>query len=80
MVKVERRILCEDKDIYRERLKAAGMSGKINSSFVERVNLSIRCGISKLARLARRTLGLAQYPLVLVKHIEWWRAHYYRFY
>jgi hypothetical protein len=73
-VKVERRILCGDKDAYRDRLKAANLSGRINSSFVERVNLTIRRGIS---RLARRTWGLAQYPLELVEHIEWWRAYYH---
>lgn len=73
LVKVERRILIGDKDAYRERLKAAGQSGRINSSYVERVNLTIRRGISKLAR---RTWGLAQYTDELVEHIEWWRAYY----
>ena len=74
LVKVERRIMCGDSDIYRGRLKAAGLSGKINSSFIERLNLTIRRSISKLAR---RTWGLAQYPLELVEHIEWWRAYYH---
>ena len=74
MVKGERRILYRDRDTYRGRLKAAGLSGKINSSFVERLNLTIRRSISKLAR---RTWGLAQYPLELVEHIEWWRAYYH---
>jgi hypothetical protein len=36
--------------------------------------LTIRRGISKLAR---RTWGLAQYPMELVEHIEWWRAYYH---
>jgi hypothetical protein len=71
---LEGRIVCGEKDAYRERLKAAGLSGRVNSSFVERVNLTIRRGIS---RLARRTWGLAQYPLELVEHIEWWRANYH---
>ena len=59
LVRVERRILCGDKDAYRERLKTAGLSGRINSSFVERVNLTIRRGIS---RLARRTWGVRSIP------------------
>lgn len=71
---MERRILCGEKNSYRDRLKTAGMSGRINSSFVERVNLTIRRGISKLAR---RMWGLAQYTLELVEHIEWWRAYYH---
>jgi hypothetical protein len=74
LVKVEHRILCGDRETYRGRLKAAGLSGKINSSFIERLNLTIRRGISKLAR---RTWGLAQYPMELVEHIEWWRAYYH---
>jgi IS1 family transposase len=74
LVKVEPRILCGDKDAYRDRLKAANLSARINSSFVERVNLTIRRGISKRAR---RTWGLAQYPMELVEHIEWLRAYYH---
>jgi len=74
LVKVERRILCGDRDNYRGRLKAVGLSGNINSSFIERLNLTIRRGISKLAR---RTWGLTQYPLELVEPIEWWRAYYH---
>lgn len=74
LVKVERRILCGKRNSYRDRLKAAGMSGRNNSSYVERVNLTLRRGVS---RLARRTWGLAQYPLELVEHIEWWRAYYH---
>ena len=77
LVKVGHRILRGDRDTYRGRLKAAGLSGKINSSFIERLNslaqparagVTIRRGISKLAR---RKGGLAQYPLELVEHIEY---------
>ena len=38
---VERRILCGDEKNYRDRLKIAGLSGKINNSFVERANLTM---------------------------------------
>jgi transposase-like protein len=41
-VQVERRILNGDGASYHNRLKAAGLSGRINTSFVERLNLSIR--------------------------------------
>ena len=40
-VEVERRILIGDGENYHKRLKVAGLSGRINTSFVERLNLSI---------------------------------------
>ena len=41
-VEVERRILCGEEKQYQERLKTAGLSGRINTAFVERINLTIR--------------------------------------
>ena len=73
-VQVERRILWGDEKNYRERLKIAGLSGKINTSFVERVNLSIRQCVSKLTR---RTWGPAHYTPELLEHLDWWRAYYH---
>ena len=40
-VEVERRILVGEEKAYRERLKAAGLSGRINTSFIERLNLTM---------------------------------------
>jgi len=57
-VQVERRMLWGDEKNYRDRLKIAGLSGKINTSFVERANLTIRQCVSKLTR---RTWGPAHY-------------------
>ncbi|MDD5371005.1 MAG: hypothetical protein PHQ40_18145 [Anaerolineaceae bacterium] len=73
-VEVEQRILCGEAAAYRERLKCAGLSGRINSSFVERINLTIRQCVSKLTR---RTWGPAHYPSELVEHLEWWRSYYH---
>jgi len=73
-VEVERRILWGDENNYRERLKSSGLSGKINTSFVERVNLSIRQCVSKLTR---RTWGPAHFTPELLEHLEWWRAYYH---
>ncbi|MDO8971414.1 MAG: hypothetical protein Q7U74_12045 [Saprospiraceae bacterium] len=73
-VEVERRILWGDENNYRERLKVTGLSGRINTSFVERINLSIRQSVSKLTR---RTWGPAQYTPELIEHLEWWRAYYH---
>jgi IS1 family transposase len=73
LVKVEQRTMCADRDSYRGRLNAVGLSGKIISSYIERLNLSTRHGISKLVR---RMCGLTQNLLELVEYIEWWQAYY----
>ena len=61
-----------------EALKAAlqrlGFSGRLNTAFIERVNLTIRHGI---AALARRTWATAQQSPHLLAHLEWWRAYYH---
>jgi IS1 family transposase len=74
LVRVERQILCGEKDTFRTRLKEVGLTGQINTSFVERINLTLRGCISKLTR---RTWGLAQFIPELVEHIEWWRVYYH---
>jgi IS1 family transposase len=56
------------------RLKALGLSGKLNTAFVERVNLTLRQGI---APLIRRTWGTAQTLDGLRLHLEWWRGYYH---
>lgn len=73
-VKVERRLLWGDEQSYRSRLKQAGLSGRINTSFVERINLTIRQSVSKLTR---RTWGPAHYSPELLEHLEWWRCYYH---
>jgi IS1 family transposase len=55
-------------------LKALGLSGKINTAFIERLNLAIRQGVSFLVR---RTWGAAQFTPELELHMEWWRAYYH---
>jgi transposase InsO family protein len=74
LVEVEQRMLCGQKSDYFSRLKAAGFSGIINTSFVERVNLTIRHAVSKLTR---RTWGLAQFTPELLEHLFWWLAYYH---
>lgn len=55
-------------------LKEKGLSGRINTSFIERLNLTIRQSISKLTR---RTWGPAVYVSELMEHLEWWSAYYH---
>ncbi len=59
---------------YFSRLKAAGLSGRINTSFVERANLTIRQSVSKLTR---RTWSTAQFSTELSEHVFWWLAYYH---
>jgi len=73
-VEVERRMLWGDEKNYRDRLKIAGLSGKINNSFVERANLTIRQSVSKLTR---RTWGPAHYIPELLEHLDWWLAYFH---
>ena len=53
-------------------LLGLGHSGRLNTSFIERVNLTVRHAI---AALARRTWATAQQAPSLLDHLEWWRAY-----
>ena len=55
-------------------LQGLGFSGRLNTAFIERVNLTVRHGI---AALARRTWATAQQFPQLLAHLEWWRAYYH---
>jgi hypothetical protein len=55
-------------------LQRMGFSGRLNTAFIERVNLTVRHGI---AALARRTWATAQQAPQLLAHLEWWRAYYH---
>jgi len=49
-------------------LQRLGLSGRLNTAFIERVNLTIRHGV---AALARRTWATAQQTPHLLAHLEW---------
>jgi IS1 family transposase len=55
-------------------LLGLGHSGRLNTAFIERVNLTVRHAI---AALARRTWATAQQAPYLLAHLEWWRAYYH---
>src|SRR5947199_5737526 len=55
-------------------LQELGLSGCLNTAFIERVNLTIRHGV---AALARRTWATAQQSSHLLAHLEWWRTYYH---
>jgi IS1 family transposase len=52
-------------------LQELGFSGRLNTAFIERVNLTVRHGVSVLAR---RTWATSQQSPHLLAHLEWWRA------
>jgi transposase InsO family protein len=74
VVRVTHVMRCGTTEKLRAALKALGLSGGLNTAFVERVNLTIRQGI---AALARRTWATAQAAPALVAHLEWWRGYYH---
>jgi hypothetical protein len=53
-------------------LQGLGFSGRVNTAFIERVNLTVRHG---MAALARRTWATAQQSPRLLANLEWWRAY-----
>src|SRR6266436_4294056 len=55
-------------------LQGLGLSGRLNTAFIERVNLTVRHGV---AALARRTWATVQQAPQLSAHLEWWRAYYH---
>jgi len=55
-------------------LQELGLSGRLNTAFIERLNLTVRHGV---AALARRTWATAQQSPHLLAHLEWWRAYYH---
>ena len=58
----------------REALGALRLTGRIMTSYVERVNLTLR---EHVAPLSRRTLSLARDEHTLWMYLEWGRAYYH---
>jgi transposase InsO family protein len=55
-------------------LRCLGWSGKLQTAFVERVNLTARMSV---AALTRRTWATAQSATGLQRQTDWWRAYYH---
>ena len=61
-------------DALKAALQQLGFSGRLNTAFIERVNLTVRHGV---AALARRTWATSQQSRALLANLEWWRAYYH---
>jgi hypothetical protein len=67
LARVERCMRLDSLDHWAARLKSLGLTGSINTSFVERINLTLR---HALAALSRRSWATAQLSSELVAHLE----------
>ena len=62
---------CGTREALQSALRGLGLSGKLNTAFVERVNLTLR---QNVAALMRRTWSTVQEAPQLLPDLEWWRA------
>jgi IS1 family transposase len=74
VVRVTRVMRCGTFDEFGPALQKLGLSGRLNTAFVERVNLTLRRGV---AALARRTWATAQAAPSLMTQLDWWRGYYH---
>ncbi len=74
VVRVTRLMRCGTPEALRMALRHLGLTGRLNTAFVERVNLTVRRSV---AALARRTWATAQEAPQLLVHLEWWRGYYH---
>jgi hypothetical protein len=65
---------CGTRLALRDALMGLGLSGKLNTAFVERFNLTVR---QSVAALIRRTWSTMQQAPQLLLHLEWWRGYYH---
>jgi hypothetical protein len=72
LVRVTRRMRCGTAEELRTALSRLGLSGRLNTAFIERVNLTLRQSVSALIR---RSWSTAKLPPQLLLHLEWWRAY-----
>jgi IS1 family transposase len=74
LVGVTQLMRCGTRQQLRVALQEVGLSGRLNTAFIERVNLTIR---QSVAPLVRRTWSTAQAAPQLLAHLEWWRGYYH---
>jgi Integrase core domain len=74
LVRVTHVLRCGTRAALQSALRGLGLSGKLNTAFVERVNLTLR---QSVAALIRRTWSTMQDAPQLLLQLEWWRAYYH---
>lgn len=63
-----------ERQVIKKRLQAIDLTGKIQTSFVERLNLTLR---ELTAQLSRKTWSMAFDEEHLLLHVEWVRSYYH---
>jgi hypothetical protein len=71
---VRRHVLLGQPEAFRQNLISAGFSGRVQTAFIERINLTVR---RSLASLARRSWSTARSTQDLALQFDWWRAIYH---
>lgn len=74
LVRIRYRMGCGSQRALQAALRALGWSGRLQTAFVERLNLTVR---QSVAALTRRTWATAQTSTGLQHQVEWWRAYYH---
>jgi len=74
LVRIRYQMCTGTRSALRSRLRGLGWSGKLQTAFVERVNLTARMSV---AALTRRTWATAQSAAGLQRQTDWWRAYYH---
>jgi len=72
--RIEIRVLCGEREAIKERLLSMGLRATVQTSFVERVNLTLR---QSIAGLARRTWSQNVMASELEIHLSWYQAYYH---
>ena len=74
LVRIRYQMGCGSRHALQATLRALGWSGRLQTAFVERLNLTVR---QSVAALTRRTWATAQTADGLQHQVEWWRAYYH---
>ena len=74
LVRINYQMQCGSRRALRAALRHQGWSGKLQTAFVERVNLTVR---QSVAALTRRTWATAQTAAGLQQQLDWWRGYYH---
>src|SRR4029453_6601693 len=74
LVRVTQVMRCGTRAALRAALTGLGLSGRLTTAFVERLNLTVR---QSVAALVRRTWSTAQAAPQLLAHLHWWQAYYH---
>jgi IS1 family transposase len=74
LVRIKYHLCCGSRSAFQAAMRLRGWSGKLQTAFVERVNLTVR---QSVAALTRRTWATAQTGAGLERQVAWWRAYYH---